>query len=162
MNSLINFSVKLTQKYLPDAYILAILLTIIIFFSGMIFAGQSPIEMSNHWGGGFTSLFEFGMQMALVLITGFTLAQTPIVKNLLGKVTTIPKTPKQAILLVAVVSFVSCYINWAFGLVVGALLAREMGRRIKGVHFPLIVAAAYSGEIIRGPSSSIPCSGQLI
>jgi len=156
MNSLINFSVKLTQKYLPDAYILAILLTIIIFFSGMIFAGQSPIEMSNHWGGGFTSLFEFGMQMALVLITGFTLAQTPIVKNLLGKVTTIPKTPKQAILLVAVVSFVSCYINWAFGLVVGALLAREMGRRIKGVHFPLIVAAAYSGEIIRGPSSSIP------
>lgn len=156
MNSIINFSVKLTQKYLPDAYILAILLTIIIFFSGMVFAGQSPIEMSNHWGGGFTSLFEFGMQMALVLITGFTLAQTPIVRDLLGKVTTIPKTPKQAILLVAIVSFVSCYINWAFGLVVGALLAREMGRRIKGVHFPLIVAAAYSGEIIRGPSSSIP------
>lgn len=156
MNSIINFSVKLTQKYLPDAYILAILLTVIIFFSGIIFAGQSPIEMSNHWGEGFTSLFKFGMQMALVLITGFTLAQTPIVKDLLGKVTTIPKSPRQAILLVALVSFVSCYINWAFGLVVGALLAREMGKRIKGVHFPLIVAAAYSGEIIRGPSSSIP------
>ncbi len=54
MNSIINFSVKLTQKYLPDAYILAILLTVMIFFSGIIFAGQSPIEMSNHWGEGFT------------------------------------------------------------------------------------------------------------
>lgn len=156
MNSIINFSVKLTQKYLPDAYILAILLTVIIFLSGMVFAGQSPVEMSIHWGEGFTSLFNFGMQMALVLITGFTLAQTPIVKKLLGKITTIPKTPRQSILLVTLVSFVSCYINWAFGLVVGALLAREMGKRIKGVHFPLIVAAAYSGEIIRGPSSSIP------
>lgn len=156
MNSIINFSVKLTQKYLPDAYILAILLTVIIFLSGMVFAGQSPVEMSIHWAAGFTSLFNFGMQMALVLITGFTLAQTPIVKKLLGKITTIPKTPRQSILLVALVSFVSCYINWAFGLVVGALLAREMGKRIKGVHFPLIVAAAYSGEIIRGPSSSIP------
>ncbi|MUG32859.1 short-chain fatty acid transporter [Psychrobacter sanguinis] len=156
MNSIINFSVKLTQKYLPDTYILAIILTVIVFLSGMIFAGQSPIEMSNHWGEGFSSLFNFGMQMALVLITGFTLAQTPIVKKLLGKITTIPKTPRQSIILVALVSFVSCYINWAFGLVVGALLAREMGRRVKGVHFPLIVAAAYSGEIIRGPSSSIP------
>lgn len=156
MNSIINFSVKLTQKYLPDAYILAILLTVIIFLSGMVFAGQSPVEMSIHWGEGFTSLFNFGMQMALVLITGFTLAQTPIVKKLLRKITTIPKTPRQSILLVTLVSFVSCYINWAFGLVVGALLAREMGKRIKGVHFPLIVAAAYSGEIIRGPSSSIP------
>ena len=28
MNSIINFSVKLTQKYLPDAYILAILLAL--------------------------------------------------------------------------------------------------------------------------------------
>jgi short-chain fatty acids transporter len=40
-------------------------------------------------------------------------------------------------------------------MVAGAILAREMGSRIK-VHFPLIVAAAYGGELVRGPSSSIP------
>lgn len=156
MNGLVNFSVRLTQRYLPDAYVLAIFLSAIVFVCGMLFAGQTPIDMSNHWARGFSSLFTFGMQMALVLITGYTLAQTPPVKRFLKAITSLPKTPRQAVVLVAVVSFFACYINWAFGMVVGAILAREMGKALKGVHFPLVVAAAYSGEIIRGPSSSIP------
>lgn len=156
MNRLVNFSVRLTQKYLPDAYVLAVFLTVIIFVSGILFAGQTPVEMSSHWAKGFSSLFNFGMQMALVLVTGYTLAQAPIVKVGLNKITKLPRSPRQAVVLVAIVSFFACYINWAFGMVVGAILAREMGKSVKGLHFPLIVAAAYSGEIIRGPSSSIP------
>ena len=54
------------------------------------------------------------------------------------------------------ISFICCYLNWGLGLVVGALVAREMGKKVKGLHFPLVVAAAYSAEIVRGPSSSIP------
>lgn len=41
-------------------------------------------------------------------------------------------------------------------MVIGAVLAKEVGKKVKGLHFPLLVAAAYGGEIIRGPSSSIP------
>lgn len=101
-------------------------------------------------------MFVFGMQMVLVLLTGYVLALTPLAKKILNKVTGIPKTPQQALGLTALVSIASCYINWGFGLVIGAVLAKEVGKKVKGLHFPLLVAAAYGGEIIRGPSSSIP------
>jgi len=146
----------MVQKYLPGAFLLAIFLTFVTFISGMVITGKSASAMVNYWGKGYSSLFTFGMQMVLVLLTGYVLALTPLAKKILDKVTDIPKSPKQALGLTALVSLISCYINWDFGLVIGAILAKEMGKKVKGLHFPLLVAAAYGGEIVRGPSSSIP------
>lgn len=156
MQTLTRVCLRMVQSYLPDAYILAILLTFVVFFMGIFIGGKTPIEMVGYWGKGYPPLFVFGMQMALVLITGYVLALTPVAKQILGKITNIPKSPSQALAVTAAVSLIACYFNWGFGLVIGAILAKEMGRKIKGVHFPLIVAAAYGGEIVRGPSSSIP------
>ncbi len=51
------------------------------------------------------------------------------------------------------------WISWGFGLVVGAVLAREVARQVR-VDFAWLVAAAYSGFVIyaSGPSGSIPLS----
>lgn len=156
MQAITNFTVKVVQKYLPDAFILAIGLTFITLGMGIFLADKTPIQMVNFWGKGFSSLFTFAMQMALVLLTGYTLALSPVVKRLLDRITDLPKTPRQALMVTALVSIIGCYFSWAFGLVIGAILAKEMGRKMPGLHFPLVVAAAYGGEIIRGPSSSIP------
>jgi short-chain fatty acids transporter len=96
------------------------------------------------------------MQMVLVLLTGYVLALSPIVKKIMDKITDLPQSSSQALGITAAVSLSACYFNWGFGLVIGAILAKEMGRKVKGLHFPLLVAAAYGGEIVRGPSSSIP------
>ncbi|MGE4588475.1 MAG: short-chain fatty acid transporter [Acidaminococcaceae bacterium] len=156
MDTITRICLKVVQKYLPGAFLLAIFLTFVTFLSGIFITGKSPAQMVNYWGNGYSSLFKFGMQMVLVLLTGYVLALTPVAKNILDKVTNIPKSPKQALGLTALVSLISCYLNWGFGLVIGAFLAKEMGRKVKGLHFPLLVAAAYGGEIVRGPSSSIP------
>lgn len=156
MQAITNFTVKVVQKYLPDAFILAIGLTFITLGMGIFLADKSPVQMVNYWGKGFASLFTFAMQMALVLLTGYTLALSPVVKRVLDRITDLPKTPRQALMVTALVSIIGCYFSWAFGLVIGAILAKEMGRKMPGLHFPLVVAAAYGGEIIRGPSSSIP------
>ena len=156
METITRFCLKMVQKYLPGAFLLAIFLTFVTFISGMVITGKSASAMVNYWGKGYSSLFTFGMQMVLVLLTGYVLALTPLAKKILDKVTDIPKSPKQALGLTALVSLISCYINWGFGLVIGAILAKEMGKKVKGLHFPLLVAAAYGGEIVRGPSSSIP------
>ena len=156
METITRFCLKMVQKYLPGAFLLAIFLTFVTFISGMVITGKSASAMVNYWGKGYSSLFTFGMQMVLVLLTGYVLALTPLAKKILDKVTDIPKSPKQALGLTALVSLISCYINWSFGLVIGAILAKEMGKKVKGLHFPLLVAAAYGGEIVRGPSSSIP------
>ena len=151
-----DVSVRLVQRYLPDAYVLAILLTLLVLVLGVTVTGTSPLTMANYWGEGFSTLFKFGMQMTLVLLTGYVLALTPFMQGALNRLTSIPSTARQALILTVIVSFICYYLNWGFGLVVGAILAREMGKRVSGLHFPLIVAAAYGGETIRGPSSSIP------
>ncbi|SNY92405.1 short-chain fatty acids transporter [Cohaesibacter sp. ES.047] len=155
MEAITNFSVRVVQRYLPSAYVLALILTAFVFFFGMLTTGHSPLDMANYWGTGFSKLFKFGMQMTLVLMTGYVLAMTPIMQTVFTGLTKLAGNWRQAIIITIVTSFVCYYLNWGFGMVAGAILAREMGRRVK-VHFPLIVAAAYGGELVRGPSSSIP------
>ncbi|MDK7181391.1 TIGR00366 family protein [Corynebacterium riegelii] len=156
MNALASVTSRVVQRYLPDAFVLAILLTFLVVLAALGLTDSTPVDVVNYWGEGFSKLFVFGMQMALVLLTGFVLALSPVVEKMLDKLTDIPNTPNQAYALTAVISFICCYLNWGLGLVVGALVAREMGKKVKGLHFPLVVAAAYSAEIVRGPSSSIP------
>lgn len=156
MNALANVTSCVVQRYLPDAFVLAILLTFLVVLAALGLTDSTPVDVVNYWGEGFSKLFVFGMQMALVLLTGFVLALSPVVEKMLDKLTDISNTPNQAYALTAVISFICCYLNWGLGLVVGALVAREMGKKVKGLHFPLVVAAAYSAEIVRGPSSSIP------
>lgn len=153
-----NGCVTLVQKYLPDAFIFAIFLTILTFALGIGFTGQSPLDMIVHWGSGFWSLLEFSMQMALVLVTGHTLASSPPIKNGLRKMASIAKTPTQAILAVSFVSAVACWINWGFGLVIGALYARELVKQVEDVDYRLLIASAYSGFLLwhGGISASIP------
>ena len=150
--------VSLVQKYLPDAYIFAIMLTILTFILSMLTTGQGIGALVGHWGTGFWSLLSFTMQMALVLVLGNALASSKPVKNLLVKIASIAKTPTQAIMLVSFVSAIACWLNWGFGLIVGALLAKELAKRIPNVDYRLLIAAAYSGFVVwhAGVSGSVP------
>jgi short-chain fatty acids transporter len=153
-----NGCVTIVQKYLPDPFLFAVILTFIVFILGIIFTGQGPMDMVQHWANKFWSLLEFSMQMALVLVTGHALANAPIVKKGLKNLASICKTPTQAILAVSFVSAIACWINWGFGLVIGALYARQLAKQVKGVDYRLLIAAAYSGFLVwhAGISGSIP------
>lgn len=155
---LTNASVSLVQKYLPDAFIFAIILTIITFVLSFITTGNTVVELTNHWGNGVFSLLAFTMQMALVLVLGNAFASSGPVKKVLTRIAKIAKTPTQAIMLVSFVSAVACWINWGFGLIVGALLARELARNVRGVDYRLLIASAYSGFVVwhAGISGSVP------
>lgn len=155
---IVGIFVNLVRNYLPDPFLFAGILTIVVFIMGVFLTGQSPIQMSVHWGNGAFSLLAFSMQMALVLVTGHTLASTPIIKKFLGWAAGIPNSPKAAIISVTFVATIASYINWGFGLVVGALYARELAKRVKNLDYGLLVASAYSGFVIwhSGLSGSIP------
>lgn len=153
-----NGCVSIVQKYLPDPFLFAVVLTVLVFILGIFVTSQSPLKMAVHWGNGFWSLLAFSMQMALVLVTGHTLASAPIIKKGLSKLASFAKTPGQAILAVSLISGIACWINWGFGLVIGALYARELAKQVKGVDYRLLIAAAYSGFLVwhGGISGSIP------
>jgi len=151
-------SVRMVERYLPDAFVLVLMLTLVVFAAGMLVEGQSPIAMMTYWGEGFWNLLAFSMQMVLILVTGFVVASTPPFRKLLRALARLPRTPGQAIILVTLVSLVAAWINWGFGLVIGAFFARELGRQVEGLDYRLAIASAYSGFMIwhGGLSGSIP------
>ena len=153
-----NGCVKLVQRFLPDAFVFCIILTIVVFIAAVPGAGMNPIEVANAWGSGVWGLLAFSMQMALVLVLGSALANAPAIKKLIVKLAGVPKKPVGAVAFVTVISAICCFINWGFGLIIGALLAKEVAKKIKGLDYRLIIAAAYSGFVIwhAGISGSIP------
>jgi len=153
-----NACVNIVQKYLPDAFIFCIVLTILVFVAAMPVSKMNPFEIANAWGESMWSLLGFSMQMALVLVLGTALATAPLVKRAINAAAGVPKSPTSAIIFITVVSMIACWLNWGFGLVVGAILAKEIAKKVKGVDYRLLIASAYSGFIIwhAGFSGSIP------
>ncbi|KPL58187.1 short-chain fatty acid transporter [Rossellomorea vietnamensis] len=160
MKGLISLSNKIMQRYLPDPFLFVVILTLVVFGLGLIFTESSSLEMVQYWGDGFWSLLAFSMQMVLVLVTGYVLASSPLFKRFLGFLASFAKSPGSAIVIVTVVSMIASWINWGFGLVIGALFAKELAKRVKGVDYRLLIASAYSGFVVwhAGFSGSIPLS----
>lgn len=158
LKAVTRFFDKMVQRFLPDAFLFAVILTLVVFVMGLLFTSSSPIEMVSFWGDGFWDLLDFSMQMALIVVTGYVLANTPFVKGVLAKVSTFAKTPGQAIVLVTVIAAIASLINYGFGLVVGALLAIQVVKKVPSVDYRLLVASAYSGFLLwhGGLSGSIP------
>ena len=143
-----NGCVRVVNRWLPDPFLFAIILTIVVF------------ALVDSWGNssGFWGLLSFSMQMALVLVLGSAMASAKVCKKILGAIASIAKDKKSAILITTFVSTICCWLNWGFGLIAGALLAKEVARRVKDVDYPLLIASAYSGFVIwhAGLSGSIP------
>lgn len=158
MRALTNFFDRLVQRYLPDAFLFAVILTLLVFVMGIFMTGSTPIQMVEYWGSGFWDLLAFSMQMALVVVTGYVLANTQIVKSILKKISMLAKSPIQAIMLVTVIATIASLINYGFGLVVGALMAIQIAKRVPSVDYRLLVASAYSGFLVwhGGFSGSTP------
>ena len=158
LQRLSQFFVTLLQRYLPDPFIFAALLTLVVFLWVMPVTQQGPIAVIDAWAGGFWNLLTFSMQMAMVVVTGHAMASAPVFKRQLAKLARVAKTPNQAIWLVTFISAIACLINWGFGLVIGAIFARELAARIHNVDYRLLIASAYSGFLFwhAGLSGSIP------
>ncbi len=151
--------VRIVDRYLPDPFVFVLILTLVAGLAAVLTQGTGPLEVIGYWGDGFWSLLTFSMQMLLVLVTGYMMASTPLVRRGLAALAGLAQSPGSAILLVSVVSLAASWINWGFGLVVGALFARELARKVT-VDYRLLVASAYSGFIVwhGGLAGSIPLS----
>jgi short-chain fatty acids transporter len=134
-----------SERWIPGSFTIAWILTLIVFALGLTIGRATPLEVVGDWGDGFWELLTFGMQMCLIILTGSMVAVSPPVARALAWIAGVPRTPRQAILLMALVSMLLALLHWGVSLVAGAVLIRELGRRKIGVDFRLLVAAAYLG-----------------
>ncbi|MBP3758843.1 MAG: TIGR00366 family protein, partial [Firmicutes bacterium] len=77
-----NGCVSLVNRWLPDPFLFAIILTIVVYIAALFTTRMTPIEMVNAWGNdaGFWSLLGFAMQMVLVLVLGSAMASARVCK----------------------------------------------------------------------------------
>ncbi|MFT9846193.1 short-chain fatty acid transporter [Aneurinibacillus sp. REN35] len=145
------------RRYLPDSLVIAVLMTLFVLVIALMMNASSPMKIFASWGDGFWKYLAFTMQMVLVLMTGMVLAAVPFIKKGLESMADWAKTPRQAYILTFLISAAAYYINWGLAVVVGAIFAREVGKRNTKAHFPLLVAAAYAPTALysAGLSSSI-------
>lgn len=153
-----GFFSNLMDKYLPDPLVIAIMLTGLTMILAVLFRGTSPMEVVNYWGDGFWDLLAFTMQMTVVLLAGYILAKTPIVDRLLDALTSRVGSPRTAIIVATLVGGIGSWLNWGFGLVIGGIVAQKLAMNVKGLHYPLAIAAGYSGFAVYGIglSGSVP------
>lgn len=147
-----------TEKWLPDAFGFVLVGTVLIFVLGLawgesIFGASTtappkpPAGMGlvDGWGTGFWSLITFTLQMAMIIIGGYAVASSPPIARLIDRLAGIPSSPRGAVAFVAAVSMFASYLNWAFSLIFGAILAKEVARRNPGADYRALAAMAFLG-----------------
>ncbi|MBT0811803.1 short-chain fatty acid transporter [Litoribacter ruber] len=159
-------SLKLT---FPSPFEIALLLTVFCLAGAILFTrpenvglGAYAFEVLEFWKMGFWELLEFTLQMVLILIFGHALAISPIVDMGLAALAQKAKSNTAAVILTAAVTLLAGYINWGFGLILGAVLARKIGEQCQrdsiSINYPLVAAAGYVGMLVwhGGFSGSAP------
>lgn len=148
------------EQVMPDPFVLSIGLTVVVILLAFGFAPHAtlPVILTSWYGGTF-GILGFALQMILILATGYAIAEAPLVQRGLRKMAAGVHTPARAALLVFPIVAVAAWLNWGLGLIVGALLSREIARRVK-VDFAWLVAGSYSAWSVcnSGLSSSIALS----
>jgi len=157
LRPLTRLCVRYAERYIPNPYLYAVILTFITVVAALIWTPSDPLKVIDSWYDGIWNILAFALQMALILVTGVTLADAPLVKRLLRKLASLPTHQAGAAITVFLVAALGSWLNWGFGLVVGALVAREIAKRLRDVDFAFLVAAAYMGFMVwaSGLSSSI-------
>lgn len=145
ISSIATAATRWSTRWVPDAYVIAVILTVIAALMAMIFARSTPLEIIKYWGDGFWVLLTFAMQMSLIILTGYVLATSPPMGRLLNRLASVPKTPRQAVLLMALVSMIFSLVNWGLSIVGSAVFVRYVARKVQGVDYRLLVATAYLG-----------------
>lgn len=143
---------RFLERWVPSALTFAIVLTLVVAVLAMTLTQTSPVDVVKGWGDGLAGLLAFMTQMCLILLLGYILANTRPVRRLLRWLARVPGTAATAYVFVFLIAAAASLITWGLGLIVGTLLAREIAvqareRGIK-VHFPLLVAAGYSGFVV--------------
>jgi short-chain fatty acids transporter len=132
------------QRWIPDGYVIAAVLTVLILGVALVATPHGPAALAEQWGKGFWGFIPFTLQMSMVILTGFVVAEAPPVQRALATLAAQPRTATQAVALTALTAMALAWLNWGLGIVAAAVLARRVGER-RIADFRVLVASSYLG-----------------
>jgi len=157
LRRLADFFVRFMDRWMPDPFLFAAILTFVTYILVLIFTPTGPLAAVEVWGNGIWSLMVFTMQISITLVMSGALIRTKPLTAFLHWLCKFAKTPWWAYAITAFVGGLFSLLSWACGLVAGAFVAKQMAKMVKGCHYPLLVASGYAGFVIwhMGYSSSV-------
>lgn len=156
-----DLCVRYVERFMPDPYLFAVILTLLVVVMILLWvpnaSGAGIIQSWYQGVWGTNNIFTFALQMVLILVSGYTLAEAPVVKKGLTWLASKPRNQVEGALLCFGAAAVANLLNWGLGLVVGALLGRRIFARLSNANFGYMIAAGYMGYMLwtNGLSSSI-------
>ncbi len=157
LRKLADFFVRVMDRWMPDPYLFAALLTFVTYILCLIFTPTKPLAAIEIWSGSIWGLLTFTMQVSTTLVMSGALIRTKPLTAFLHWLCGFAKSPWWAYAITAFVGGLFSLLSWACGLVAGAFVAKQMAKVVKGCHYPLLVASGYGGFVIwhMGYSSSV-------
>ena len=93
-SGLVRFGLALanwSERWFPDPLVFALAGIVVVFIIGLLL-GQPASKLAIQGGKNFWTLVPFTMQMVMIIIGGYVVATTPVVKRFIEWLSTLPKT----------------------------------------------------------------------
>ncbi|HVZ22388.1 MAG TPA: TIGR00366 family protein [Vicinamibacterales bacterium] len=146
-------------QWVPNSFVIACLLTLVTFGLVIGVAGKNPIAAEGYWTKGFWELLELTMQLALIVLTGYIVAVSPVMSRVLAYLAGLAPTDRSAVALMGLVSMTAAWLHWGLGLIAGPIFLHFLIRKHPRLDYRLAVAAGYLGSTCTwhaGLSGSVP------
>ena len=122
-----------------------------------VFEARVLALFEDYWKG-FWVLLTFAMQMSILMVTGFTVADSKPVKRAIFALIDLPQTPVQTVVMYSLASGVLWWLHWGIGMMIGLIMGREIAvrKRGMGLHYPMLAAIGYGAGCLtaNGPSQA--------
>ena len=138
---------RVTQRWIPDSWVVCMILTVLAILLAMFGAGAGLNETVLAWGGGMWALLELAMQFTIAMIAAHACVSSRPAYRFLDWLARRPNAdrPVQAAVLLGAFSIIIAYFNWAASVVASALFVPFIARRNPKADFRLLIAAGYLG-----------------
>lgn len=159
-SSIIDTFTEWSLNWVPDSMVFVLVLTVIVFAAALCLTNNGIFKLINFYGESFWLLLTFSMQLCILMITGFVIADSKPVKGAIVWLIDRPKTARGTIILFCMIGGAVAWLHWGIGLMFCMVMGRELAIRKRGlgIHYPFVAALTYglTNVMCNGPSMSAP------
>ena len=139
-------------RFIPDPFSITLGLVVVVGVVALALTDITVLGVARAFSAGLLvpAQLAFAFQMALVLMSGTAIAAAPVVRSALRRLAGLPRHSVDGAVLVGLVAMIAALLNWGLGLIVGAVVAREVGRSLQARGRPVawgVLGAAGSCSI---------------
>jgi len=147
-------------NWVPDSMVFVLILTFIVVVAALGLTKSSVFDLIEWYQGSFWILLTFAMQLCILMITGFVVADSKLVKRGIIALLDYPKTAKGTVAMFCLAGGAVAWVHWGVGLMFCMIMGRELATRKRGlgIHYPFVAALTYgvTNVMCNGPSQSAP------